>query len=202
MTETSLHRVNTGTTYISLRRRVVRCSCSPSLRASASPNCSPRSACSRSSTCSPSKSTCSSAVASISPGKTSHSIPDQCPHDRNTFSNATCGAENCINRKNGKTPSNTFLPIPETCDNHHPDRCERRNSKSSLSPNSCIQESLAHGRGSCHSASPSSRNLGAGRNGGIHRDRLSPVRAASMVTPQGVVSANDRRHVKYMEDQL
>lgn len=198
MTETSLHRVNTGTTYISLRRRVVRCSCSPTLRASASPNCSPRSVCSRSTTCSPSKSTCSSAVGPVSPGKTRHSIPDQCPHARTTFNNTTCGADNCINRINSKTSSNTFLPIPETCDSQHPDRCDRRNSKSSLSPNSCILESLAHGRGSCHSASPTSRSLGSGRNGGLPRDRP----AASLLTPQGAVSATDRRHVKYMEDQL
>lgn len=87
MTENTLHRVNTSTSYVSIRKRA--CSCSS--RSSCSP---------ARSTCSQTRSTCSSNI-SMSPAKI---LSSPCGHKRvncNSLSPHinTCVSEVCVNRR-------------------------------------------------------------------------------------------------------
>lgn len=172
MTETTLHRVNTCTSYVSLRKRVTRCSCSP-MRNNTSPSrstCSPaRSSCSHTrSNCSPGRSTCSSNI-TLSPVKNASSQADL-PYKRSTCIAHSPG----IGYSNRTTPKDDDLECIDTFQSarYYPQMggCLSNNSTRNVESSAIVKNTTA--------------------------------RAASLLTTQGTMCSNDKRHVTYMEDQI
>lgn len=122
MTETSLHRMNTCTTYISLRRRTVRCSCSRS----------PSSA-----------RTTTTTTCSCSPAKSSHSLSSMKDtlYPRNTCNNIS---PTCIRRSSSRSSKNTLSSMctESPCSNNRDTNCicRRRGSPCRSSNNESVSD--------------------------------------------------------------
>lgn len=163
MAKTTLHRVNTCSSYVSIRKRVSRCSCSP-----ARSSCSPAR-----STCSHTRSTCSSTLTTLSPAK---NIDSPCLMKKGT----------CITHG-----QNNLSPLINVCSS------EACINKIDSDNSEIILDGDSYSEGFHNPRNRISRN-----NGCTERVRESPARAASLLTTQGTICSNDRRHVTYMEDQI